>query len=439
MSLTELTKANLLEALEANMTQWVTWLARADQGEVHRTAAVTWVYTTEPGGEYSILFPRIPTKKLDAQLDRMLGYYRERPAAQPLICWSGPGPKEDELHLRLQARGFELPTQATGMACDLSELDDSASVMEGMTFEPADASLWELYEHPYWSRQRQHWRRCIWLRQQVAASRPKQVRHLTALFGGEPLGHATVVISRGRLGVAGIYDLGVVPAARQRGVGRAIAAAACQFGREQGCGAAVLTASRASESVYRRVGFKPLGAMSCCSLPRGRLARPPAPELIELAMAAGSGNVRALSAFAAAHEQGSLNWALANGMGALDLAAQLGQAAAAEWLVAHGLRLNLVAAAQLGWHGRIPDLLAKDPRLLHQRSEPHGMTPLHFAAMTGDMNLASILLDAGADAQCLDMTYKDTPLGWARTYGHAEIAALVEARQGDQAELPGPP
>jgi ribosomal protein S18 acetylase RimI-like enzyme len=60
-------------------------------------------------------------------------------------------------------------------------------------------------------------------------------------------------------GIAGIYDMGVVPSHQRQGIGRALTLAACRLGRELGCTHAVLNATGEGEPLYRAVGFESLG------------------------------------------------------------------------------------------------------------------------------------------------------------------------------------
>ena len=81
------------------------------------------------------------------------------------------------------------------------------------------------------------------------------------------MGIATLFLGTG---VAGIYDLDVIPAARGRGIGTALAVACLRLARELDYDVAVLLASRKGESLYRRVGFQRVCTISHWYWPKAK-------------------------------------------------------------------------------------------------------------------------------------------------------------------------
>ena len=79
-------------------------------------------------------------------------------------------------------------------------------------------------------------------------------RHLLGRLGGAPVATATVFVEPAH--VAGIYFVCTAPAARRRGVGAAVTAAALQEARAMGCVTSVLGSSPMGYRVYRRLGFE---------------------------------------------------------------------------------------------------------------------------------------------------------------------------------------
>jgi ankyrin repeat protein len=92
---------------------------------------------------------------------------------------------------------------------------------------------------------------------------------------------------------------------------------------------------------------------------------------------------------------------------ALHLAVSKRNLTAVRWLIAHGVDVN---AKRVLWDCN--------------------HTALHMTAESGAVDIASMLLDAGADPNTRDDKYDATVLGWAEFCGQPEVAALVRENGG---------
>ena len=81
-------------------------------------------------------------------------------------------------------------------------------------------------------------------------------RHLVVRDGETIAGHVVLHVD-GPTG--GVYDMGVVPRARRRGVGTALTLAVLDAAREHGCASLTLNATGEGEPLYRNAGFASLG------------------------------------------------------------------------------------------------------------------------------------------------------------------------------------
>ena len=72
-------------------------------------------------------------------------------------------------------------------------------------------------------------------------------------------------------------------------------------------------------------------------------------------------------------------------------------------------------------------LLDGDSGLANARSETdaRGTFPLHVAAEFGQATAAQLLLEHGADVTLLDVENDATPLCWAAFFGRAEVVAVL--------------
>jgi ankyrin repeat protein len=76
-----------------------------------------------------------------------------------------------------------------------------------------------------------------------------------------------------------------------------------------------------------------------------------------------------------------------------------------EFLMERGAQLDAHAASRLGMIGKLRELVAADPGVVHARGGD-GQTPLHFAST---VNVADILLANGAEIDAQDIDHESTP------------------------------
>jgi ribosomal protein S18 acetylase RimI-like enzyme len=424
----EATDRQLVLACADNHRQWMCGLARAAGGEVARVGGATLAYTPPPVAEVFVTFPRLPAADAGARLDAVLAYCRARPLSQA-GCWSLLPATPRDLGARLLARGFEWGWQPHWMAIDLRALPE-VPAPPGVTVAPAAEEVWDQHPHlAYHPDTNPFWREALRREYALGRAGPGAAQHFAAWHDGRPAGGSLVYLSRGRLGVAGIYQVGVPPALRNRGIGKAVTLAACRHAAQLGYRFAVLNATPLGEPAYRRLGFRSLGYGQTWWLHRAALERPaPSPLQVAFVEALGRGDMAALNELRPALPPGALDEPLPCGITPLALAVTVGKNASAEWLIAQGAAPDVLALWDLGWASRLPALLNAHPEAVSRRAGAMGATPLHHAALRGDKALVALLLAHGADASLADHTSTSPPAGWARHAGHADVAALIERR-----------
>jgi len=87
--------------------------------------------------------------------------------------------------------------------------------------------------------------------------------------------------------------------------------------------------------------------------------------------------------------------------------------------------IDIQRAAAGGYIGRVQTLLDTEPAVLDSRDFLHRRTALHWSAECGDLAIARLLLDRGADRTRTDKQGK-TPLDLALAQGHGEMATLLD-------------
>jgi ankyrin repeat protein len=92
-------------------------------------------------------------------------------------------------------------------------------------------------------------------------------------------------------------------------------------------------------------------------------------------------------------------------VGALHLMAKRNDAAAVEWLLAHGADPN---ARWAHWNAAV--------------------TPLHLAVMQGHVEMIRLLLRAGADPQVRDSAFDSSAIGWAEHFERPDLVKLLRGQ-----------
>jgi len=94
----------------------------------------------------------------------------------------------------------------------------------------------------------------------------------------------------------------------------------------------------------------------------------------------------------------------------------------------------ILAAVDCGHHTLVEWLLECGANVNARSDAPSRHTPLHSAAWNGDLKMAKLLVEAGADHTARDEQYDATPQGWAETSIKvsnnpqcAEVVAYLEA------------
>jgi GNAT superfamily N-acetyltransferase len=423
--LQDATTDQLIRAVAANHREWMIANARVRGGEVHQANGAMWVYApgseSDPCGTVEILFPQWTRAKASEQLDAILQYARNRRPLRHVSCWSLAPPRPRELGSLLAARGFEWGWLPHWMWLDLPQMQAEYEAPTGLRIEPIEEKpLWDVEDLPYYSRDEAAHAHAL------ALASPRRMWQFAALLDGQPVGHSTLYVTTGRLGAAGIYNVGVVPAARNRGVGTAVTLAACRFALSIGCRHALLNATGLGEPVYRRIGFETIGHGQTWWLHRETLEAPPPTALqVTLAEAVGRGDLAALAALDRQTPPEALDAPLPAGMTLMDLAVTTAQPASAEWLARHGAMLDVISAWDLGWKDRVPQLLAATPALANARLGKEQITPLNVAARRGDLELARVVLAAGPDLEVQGAYGAGTPLHDAAWRGNVAMVRLL--------------
>jgi GNAT superfamily N-acetyltransferase len=403
------------QALRLNNESWFARCAQVKAKEVVAEEGIMW---TSQALAISAVNPLL----IGDQLDRAMEWYRAQQPLEGVICWYLTAHPPGDLAACLLARGFSPNWQPHWMWCDLRDLADQrppASAFAIQTIE--DEPVRQAKNLPYYPAESRA------AREAIHRMYPRQVRSLAAFQKGRAVGRCVLNITTGAWGIAGLFAMGVAPAARKQGIGTALAWEACHLARQIGCHHVVLNATAMGEPVYRRVGFQSMAHGPSWHLDAATLAVPPlAPVQVSLLEAVGQGEVPLLDELSKYCAAEFLHNPLPNGLTPLDIAVHCQQPASADWLIAHGVRLDLLSAWDLGWRERFGQLLTEQPELVNRQSADRNLTLLHIAAERGDTELARVLLTVPNDLELKDSEFESTALGWAQYFQRPEIVSLIE-------------
>jgi len=123
-------------------------------------------------------------------------------------------------------------------------------------------------------------------------------------------------------------------------------------------------------------------------------------ELVDRFVGAAHGNLDALSAMLEANPD-LLNARSSQDETALGAAAHMGRRKIAEFLLERGAPLDICTAAVLGKRGEVAEMLSADPSQAQQAGS-HGIPLMFHAALGGDLEIARILVENGADLNAGD-------------------------------------
>jgi GNAT superfamily N-acetyltransferase len=258
MILQNLASPAIEEAIEANLNEEMVYFGRGmSQGELHKTPELLWIYTGSHGPN-AVLHSRFASDDspyVHSKIDKMQEFFKSRSVD---FGWTtGPSTRPSKLATMLEARGFVHNGSTAGMAIDLQALNENTHVNPDLTIteiedletlkiqrtieilgfgssENAAQNYYDTYAH-------------------AGFGNGMPWHHYIGGLHEEPVAIASLLFYAG---VAGIYGVATIPAARRQGVGAAITLHALHEARRHGYRIAVLSPTEMSIAIYLRIGFQ---------------------------------------------------------------------------------------------------------------------------------------------------------------------------------------
>lgn len=245
--------AAVVEAIERNQLEL--FLASAQRGgaEVQDDGEVLWWVTGVEAAPFNgVLRTSVAPGRADDAIAAVSATLDSRGA--PWSWYVGPATLPLDLGDRLEARGFRALETLPGMA---AALDGASPVPGALRFEqvreePSLEAFGTLLGlafdmppsvvEPF-----------LRLLEVAGRSAPPEIRNYIALDAGEPVACGSLVLAAG---VAGLYNIGVLPDRQGQGIGTAMTSALMAEARASGFETAVLWSSAAGLRCYRALGFE---------------------------------------------------------------------------------------------------------------------------------------------------------------------------------------
>lgn len=246
----------LLRAIEQSQTAYWASYACSPGGVFFDTAAVAWFQTAVSFPIFNgVLRLSVDDAALQTRVREVVAWFVDRDLQ--FAWYVGPDSRPSGIGEELVAHGLVYAEELVGMAIDLRGWHeprgwpDGLEIVEVRTQE--QLALWAQVLNVAYDIPADVGQENVAFQASLGFGDALPWVHYLGLLHGEPVATAHLLLAQG---VAGINMVGVVPSARQRGIGRAITAAPLQAARAQGYEVGVLEATQVGLPVYEALGFQ---------------------------------------------------------------------------------------------------------------------------------------------------------------------------------------
>jgi GNAT superfamily N-acetyltransferase len=243
-----------LPALEMNMFEFYTRWGRAPGCERFESADFIRFSTGISDPIFNGVFrAQLTPEAIDSVIEENLAYFKSKQV--PCLWFIGPLTHPSALGVHLERHGFTLDEEDPCMVVDLQSINEELPVPDGLTIRVVQdgetLKTWGslVAEANGASRQIQDQLSVVEADLGLDLNR---LRYL-GYRNGSPVASSALVI---HAGVAGVYAVSTLPAARRQGVGTAMTLAPLRDARKLGLSLGTLQASRLGYPLYRRIGFQ---------------------------------------------------------------------------------------------------------------------------------------------------------------------------------------
>jgi len=252
----DIASEELVTALEANMIGFWSAYGRANQRTLHASSELVWFYTGVPSPLFNgVLFAQLKPHKVKAAVDSLQAKIRQQRA--PALWWIGPFSQPAQLGSLLEGYGLHPVGEVPGMAIELAAVANQLDLLSGFTIQKVTTkdlqAVWARTAAAGTGFSDSATDALVQLEASLDETHYQGQQRYLGFLDGIPLATSALMLDAG---VAGIYAVATVPAARGRGIGRAMTVIPLLEARQQGYRIGILQASDMGYPLYRKIGFQ---------------------------------------------------------------------------------------------------------------------------------------------------------------------------------------
>lgn len=250
--LQDLSTPNIVAAIEDNLFALIPALRKWPRAEVHDEAEIKWSITDIPFPLFnSIMRAQLAPEKTDATVQSIVSEAKSRNV--PLLWWTGPSTQPADLGRHLEGHGFVGEGQMPGMAVNVANLNENLPTPSGLTVQrvtddetrkqwiqvfAAGFGMPDFVADAFYDF--------------MSYDNPETTLAYIGGLNGQPVATSLLVLAAG---VAGIYNVATLPAARRQGIGAIMTLVPLREARKRDYHVGILHASDMGVELYRSLGF----------------------------------------------------------------------------------------------------------------------------------------------------------------------------------------
>lgn len=246
----------LQAAMDRNMAAYWAPYGRGADCELYEKDGTMWLYT----GIATPLFNGVFSPNLDAEgvhaVAKALAKRIARRGATA-FWWIGPASKPEGIGTRLERQGLKAMGSVPGMTASLATIDDHEDSIPGFEIRKVEGTemraLWGRTAAIGTGFTEQAVAQMERVEPTIDDPRYARQTRYVGYLDGKPVASSALVLEEG---LAGVYAVATLPAARKRGIGRAMTLAPLLEARALGYETTILQASSAGFPIYAKLGFR---------------------------------------------------------------------------------------------------------------------------------------------------------------------------------------